>query len=1030
MAEERNKGPLIPISGIAILLAAIGITFSTLTPLKGSRPPVPEFRESYGKVDARLWQDPFSAVLDHLKFVSMGKLSNGGEPFKSYSTVKKQASFCEYSSATEYGSLACELKRRIQKGKVTVLGVMVFGSRYEEDAELRIRRRYAVLSGLSRVGFVPEDPEHLGFISVSPKNCPYENKVCLSNIMPFEWLRSPGKVDDSILLLWMNDQVFKDKPLVTLGRLVDYFDIGEMMGARVVLKIIGPTGSTTLKSMIAEIAEISNCQHYGASPISNLQRGVEIYSPFATVDESILLQNPSLDDAGHHHIEDLFNKLGISFTRTIGSDKELADKLIEELSLRRVTPMKDNHHILLVAEWDTDYGRSLPEIFTTVLKEKAVSKNNDVKKRVHVISYMRGIDGSLPGEKEDNKEEKTDTKSKAENEIKKLEMSSGKSQFDYLRRLTEETYKLDHDLRVNNNGSIKAIGVLGSDFYDKYLVIQALRQRFPEAVYFTTDLDARFFHPESFKWTRNLLVASNFDLALRAELQGGVPPFRDNYQTSAYYATLRAFAGYLDRDGKDFLSNKQRTSQVYEIGRHGAVNLDNPENTINPGHETKKRQRHFIGYSFIIVSLLSILLFLTSEKIRGYAEAAWSCFYSSEFKRLVVTTVVVMAVTAAGYFLYQCHLRYDEEPFLFFEGISSWPSELIRMIAAIFAIYFICKASKDIEKNRIMITNEYFGKDRTHIDNPECIQNVIEVIFARFNNNKGVTRFVEMVREYCMRVKFYWEDSDTEDIEKLWREYLLRDSCKYRIMRTLPIFIVYIILCLCIIGFSGFPVKPIRGNISNDCDKFILISSVLSFIILVFYVFDVTFICRQFISNASDKKPIWSYESKQAFFSESGIVTDATIQKETESSWSELRLLQLIAKRTEAVGKLIFYPFIVLFILFVARINYFDNWHTPLGLAAVFSLSAAYAWSCALFLRRAAENARSYAIRRLNMDLQQVHFAKDPDEKQMMRIRFAIDEIKSIREGAFLPFLQHPAIQSLLLLLSVIGVNMLDILQK
>ncbi len=91
---------------------------------------------------------------------------------------------------------------------------------------------------------------------------------------------------------------------------------------------------------------------------------------------------------------------------------------------------------------------------------------------------------------------------------------------------------------------MKAIGVLGSDFYDKHLVLQALRQRIPDAVYFTTDLDARALHPEHLQWTRNLLVATHFALSLRkdekVDIQGEAPPFRGAYQTSVFFAVLRA----------------------------------------------------------------------------------------------------------------------------------------------------------------------------------------------------------------------------------------------------------------------------------------------------------------------------------------------------------------------------------------------------------------------------------------------------------------------------------------------------------
>ncbi len=71
---------------------------------------------------------------------------------------------------------------------------------------------------------------------------------------------------------------------------------------------------------------------------------------------------------------------------------------------------------------------------------------------------------------------------------------------------------------------IRAIGVVGTDFYDKLLVLRALRKSFPRAWFFTTDLDAGFCHPEEYDHARNLLVASHFGLSLQRKLQGSDLP--------------------------------------------------------------------------------------------------------------------------------------------------------------------------------------------------------------------------------------------------------------------------------------------------------------------------------------------------------------------------------------------------------------------------------------------------------------------------------------------------------------------------
>jgi len=56
----------------------------------------------------------------------------------------------------------------------------------------------------------------------------------------------------------------------------------------------------------------------------------------------------------------------VKFVRAIGTDKLLTDALLYELTLRGVDPQKD--HIVLLSEWDTLYGRTLPFTFSKILK--------------------------------------------------------------------------------------------------------------------------------------------------------------------------------------------------------------------------------------------------------------------------------------------------------------------------------------------------------------------------------------------------------------------------------------------------------------------------------------------------------------------------------------------------------------------------------------------------------------------------------------------------------------------------------------
>ena len=99
---------------------------------------------------------------------------------------------------------------------------------------------------------------------------------------------------------------------------------------------------------------------------------------------------------------------------------------------------------------------------------------------------------------------------------------------DYVPRLAESLKQWDEQMYRENRSKLRAIGILGSDVYDKLLLLQSLRGQFPGVLFFTTDLDARLLHPDEQGWTRGLIVASNYGLQLDDYLQRGIPPFRDS----------------------------------------------------------------------------------------------------------------------------------------------------------------------------------------------------------------------------------------------------------------------------------------------------------------------------------------------------------------------------------------------------------------------------------------------------------------------------------------------------------------------
>lgn len=204
--------------------------------------------------------------------------------------------------------------------------------------------------------------------------------------------------------------------------------------------------------------------------------------------------------------------------------------------------------IALVSEWDSFYSRALSESFKSQVAQDAGIDSKDqaaVNDWVLRFSYLRGVDGRLPeeaasGNKAPGSDDNKNSKDKNTLDLSPLEKSDGNSQLDYLRRLADHIAREDEAYRRKGTSGIGAIGVLGADTYDKLLVLQALKGRMPNKVFFSTNLDARMLQRGQAQTTRNLVLAAPYGLTLTRALQQDVPPFRESLQSAVFIAILAA----------------------------------------------------------------------------------------------------------------------------------------------------------------------------------------------------------------------------------------------------------------------------------------------------------------------------------------------------------------------------------------------------------------------------------------------------------------------------------------------------------
>jgi hypothetical protein len=605
--DERSSGGLPGGGLIVVTLLAAGALFVSHAPLETSRPtqtePYLDRTEAAQDVDARLWQDPFGAVASAREKVS------------------KQGGAAQDPKRHGEQQFADELRRQADAGGdrgVVVLAVMLYGGPYTEQAESRRRTRQAVLSGLSASGFVPVDNQHLGYFYTHggeglkhglPETVPFESFQAVDGAGTAAGAREPCK-GCRLVVVWLDSTAFYAEPLRKLSVLAQRAAPQQRSpdgpGA-VRWRVLGPPSSDGLRALIDEVD--------GAGfKAEHLKRfDFRIFSGTATVPDAVLLADKGDPGAS---VAAYLDRKGVSLLRTIGSDDQLAGALIYELNLRGVSsgqfnrdvtecPERDRFRdddrdqgerlpssIAIISEWDTLYGRSLVQPYATGGK----SKHGFCVTRWH---YVRGLDGRLPGDSAPaasadgraKKDPRGDAAEATPRDGTYIERPEGQSQFDYLRRLANRIRDEDAELRrrYGREYGIRAIGVLGNDVYDKLLVLQALQGAMPHAVFFTTDLDARLFHPREQAWTRNLVVASSFGLELADPLQRSYAPFRDSYQTSTFFSTMLALddAGHAianaianrgQRDAKPRWTAEQvkgwfATPRIFEISRSGVFDF-------------------------------------------------------------------------------------------------------------------------------------------------------------------------------------------------------------------------------------------------------------------------------------------------------------------------------------------------------------------------------------------------------------------------------------------------------------------------
>ena len=842
-----------------------------------------------------------------------------------------------------------------------------------------------------------------------------------------------------VLLLWMDERDLGNQPLREITELLPRIledvapapnpkdvevdpsnpedgEVNQLDPENVKVNLLGPAGSGTLQLMVAEvIAELDN------PTISLPSPHFSIYSPFATASAKHILgehaakvrdklkysDEAKCKDIGEcdliygdndftsvHLMEQAFDQAGIDFFRTIPADKRLLESLVdEEFEIWGIDPLNSGESIILISEWDTFYGRSLPAAFVDHVSEirkidenggadarndgcnepEAGSKNADgesgrdekCQDGVFRYVYMRGLDGEvLMGP---SPEEGTDQ----EEGVRKFERAIGESRFDYLRRLAQ-------DIERDSSGDFRtvgAVGVLGSDVYDKLLILQALRPSFPQALFFTTDVDARYMHPAEMDWARGLVIASGYgpnlrqpllreELCISSETSRELPPFRDSYQTSLFVAAQLAVARSTppsdDDCHFDFREPKRlrpalanfAPAGMFEVGVLSVVPLGRDQ---APGRRSA---------GVVLVAFAAIVLFgfvynfiVPRRSLRDIAIVL--------LLTIVVPALVVGVVWAGD--------GTSGEPLPLFNGSNMLPTLYVLFLTAVTAILLYRHARRRLGSDARRLIREF---------DLVSIERWRDYFFAGLSFGRRHSALWKRLPRICVKYLAHW----------------------FILLALAHLAISFLAMFL----LGDFPI-PIRGEITLIAYYIGVTAALLGFFLFTYLVADEARSCQTFAHDLLSKQWCETEQSLDGFVKRQ--VMDVNLStpsaRDAVAKW---RGVQVLADRTKTLEAMIYYPFVVLFLIVVAHNSLIDNWQLGPSVLVVLGSGVIVNVSCILLLRHYMQRLRTATIASLQhlLDKEAGRSAETAEmeakiEKMCAKIEQMIGSVDNEQRGVFGP---------------------------
>ncbi|HEY5706432.1 MAG TPA: hypothetical protein VIS96_12740 [Terrimicrobiaceae bacterium] len=712
--------------------------------------------------------------------------------------------------------------------------------------------------------------------------------------------------------------------------------------------------------------------------------------------------------------------------------RELKQRL-PVLQRRAKCPGETLGQIVLFTESDTTYSQGIAlEMQTKLLERQGNAKDAraplDCGWKLRIFTYLRGLDG-----RQDSSSVRAAEAAVAHGSIEGLlnkrvlsEESSGTSQFDHLRRQAM-LLKLHH-----LKEPVVAVGVLGSDVYDKLIVLQALRPELPQAVFFTTDLDALYLHADNVEVTRNLLVASAKGLHPETgdrEDRWNVPPLRDSYQTILFEATQRLVRG---QSLEDVTYQPNQEAMLFEIGAGTAVPLTPFPRDVGTTMVGWLANPYCNLVVFALALGNGILVLLAVSSRQNTPEDERKPTPLCRWARWLLAAEFAFAFLAILYLASRFFLKWipsgaedllkwirgGGEDFLMMEplswtlGVSIWPTIFIRCLAFLVALILLIKASQTMDVEYRLARGHLgnlLGKSARlrlslSLELSRAALQLPRVSFARLGFKKA--RLQGRRSNFWSQLqRLASQKREPRAIEELLETI---HSRSYRVLRITALAIVYLAISICL--FTMFPTfTPGRGFTVLLVEKVTLALGIGLYVVHLLYCLDLhlgawMLLCalREHLAKSENV--------------------------------DECKVLETAAEYTVAVGRTLLYPLTVLIILMLSRISLFDAWSMTPSLWIALGAGAIFLTGASLMIVSEASRMRGEAIERAREKKHEIETRglvpgeqavsaplRESLQSQIGGLESRIKALQELEVGAFSHWYQQPIFAALVSLIGVLG---------